>query len=217
MICHHRWPPFNESLGIGLGTALVALACGQDPTKLPTTTQVDDSDPSESSETTDPSRPSDPTTTTIEFAEPVLVKSVVDGDTIEILRNGVEFRIRFKGVNTPELYADGGPEAFAQEARDFVWDQIGAQEIGWSSTPTAGLNLSTIVMTDTADFSPTFVWATVTTSQRSFSPRVSLGSTATKTRFMTEWMHIMQRKAEHRTVTSAFGPTKQTEMATMVD
>ena len=87
---------------------------------------------------------------------------------------------------------------------------------GWSSTPTAGLNLSTIVMTDTADFSPTFVWATVTTSQRSFSPRVSLGSTATKTRFMTEWMHIMQRKAEHRTVTSAFGPTEQTEMATMV-
>ena len=26
----------------------------------------------------------------------------------------------------------------------------------------------------------------------------------------------MQRKAEHRTVTSAFGPTEQTEMATMV-
>ena len=119
-----------RALGIGLSFALVALACGQDPTQSSTTNSTSDSDPSESAETTDPSGPSDPTTTTIEFAEPVLVKSVVDGDTIEILRNGVEFRIRFKGVNTPELYADGGPEAFAQEARDFVWDQIGAQEIG---------------------------------------------------------------------------------------
>ena len=120
-----------RALGIGLGFALVALACGQDPTQSNTTSSTDDADPSESSTTTeDLSDPSDPTTTTIEFAEPVLVKSVVDGDTIEILRNGVEFRIRFKGVNTPELYAEGGPEAFAQEARDFVWDQIGAQEIG---------------------------------------------------------------------------------------
>ena len=209
--------PSMRALGIGLGFALVALACRQDPTQSSTTNTTDDSDPSESSETTDPSSPSDPTTTTIEFAEPVLVKSVVDGDTIEILRNGVEFRIRFKGVNTPELYADGGPEAFAQEARDFVGIKSVLKKSGWSSTPTAGLNLSTIVMTDTADFSPTFVWATVTTSQRSFSPRVSLGSTATKTRFMTEWMHIMQRKAEHRTVISAFGPTEQPEMATMVD
>ena len=116
---------------LGIGFALMALACGQDPTQSSATSSTDDSDPSESSTTTeDPSGPSDPTTTTIEFAEPVLVKSVVDGDTIEILRNGVEFRIRFKGVNTPELYADAGPEAFAQEARDFVWDQIGAEEIG---------------------------------------------------------------------------------------
>lgn len=116
---------------LGIGFALMALACGQDPTQSSATSSTDDSDPSESSTTTeDPSGPSDSTTTTIEFAEPVLVKSVVDGDTIEILRNGVEFRIRFKGVNTPELYADAGPEAFAQEARDFVWDQIGAEEIG---------------------------------------------------------------------------------------
>ncbi|MEC8049372.1 MAG: thermonuclease family protein [Myxococcota bacterium] len=116
---------------LGIGFALMALACGQDPTQSSATSSTDDSDPSESSTTTeDPSGSSDSTTTTIEFAEPVLVKSVVDGDTIEILRNGVEFRIRFKGVNTPELYADAGPEAFAQEARDFVWDQIGAEEIG---------------------------------------------------------------------------------------
>ena len=75
--------------------------------------------------------------TTIEFAEPVLVKSVVDGDTIEILRNGVEFRIRFKGVNTPELYADAGPEAFAQEARDFVGSKSVPKRSDWSSTQTA--------------------------------------------------------------------------------
>ena len=113
--------PSVRALSIGLGFALVALACGQDPTQSSTTNSTDNSDPSESATTTeDPSGPSDPTATTIEFAEPVLVKSVVDGDTIEILRNGVEFRIRFKGVNTPELYADAGPEAFAQEARDFV-------------------------------------------------------------------------------------------------
>ena len=123
--------PSMRALGIGLGFALVALACGQDPTQSSTTNTTDDSDPSESSkQPRTPAARAIRTTTTIEFAEPVLVKSVVDGDTIEILRNGVEFRIRFKGVNTPELYADGGPEAFAQEARDFVWDQIGAQEIG---------------------------------------------------------------------------------------
>ena len=166
-------------------------ACGQDPTQSSTTNTTDDSDPRETLQT-DPSSLSDPTTTTIEFAEPVLVKSVVDGDTIEILRNG-RIRIRFKGVNTPS-YADGGPEAFAQE-RGFCGIKSVLKKSGWSSTLIAGLNLS-IVMTDTADFSPTFVWATVTTSQRSFSPRVSLGSTATKTRFMTEWMHIMQRKVE---------------------
>ena len=209
--------PSMRALGIGLGFALVALACGQDPTQSSTTNTTDDSDPSESSETTDPSSPSDPTTTTIEFAEPVLVKSVVDGDTIEILRNGVEFRIRFKGVNTPSSTQMVDLRPLRKRREILCGIKSVLKKSGWSSTPTVGLNLSTIVMTDTADFSPTFVWATVTTSQRSFSPRVSLGSTVTKTRFMTEWMHIMQRKAEHRTVTSAFGPTEQPEMATMVD
>jgi micrococcal nuclease len=112
---------------------LLSLGCGQDPTALP------ENDPSEASDTTDPTDASDssdaadsadPSGQTIEFAEPVLVKSVVDGDTIEILRNGVEFRVRFKGINTPELFSDGGPEDYAQEAKDFVWAQIGAQEIG---------------------------------------------------------------------------------------
>ena len=122
--------PSLRALGISLGFALLGLACGQDPTQAITDNSNNGTEPSDPSAPTGTTDSDDQTTTTIEFAEPVLVKSVVDGDTIEILRNGVEFRIRFKGVNTPELYADNGPEPFAQDARDFVWSQIGAQEIG---------------------------------------------------------------------------------------
>ena len=107
----------------------MGLACGQDPTST-SNNAANTSDPSDVSDASDAADSSDPTTTTVEFAEPVLVKSVIDGDTIEVLRNGVEFRIRFKGINTPELYADDGPQPYADEARDFVWDSVGAQEIG---------------------------------------------------------------------------------------
>ena len=122
-----------HALTIGIGLSLFSIGCGQDPTALPQDGASETTDPSDSTDSTDGSDPtetSDPSAPIIEFAEPVLVKSVVDGDTIEILRNGVEFRVRFKGINTPELYSDGGPEPYAQEAKDFVWDHIGAQEIG---------------------------------------------------------------------------------------
>lgn len=45
---------------------------------------------------------------------------VVDGDTIRVLVNGVEERVRYIGINTPERYP-GGPETpapFAQAATD---------------------------------------------------------------------------------------------------
>ena len=132
MIADSLGPIRMHTLGLCLGFATMGLACGQDPTST-SDNAADTSDPADVSDASDGSDAadlSDPTTTTVEFAEPVLVKSVIDGDTIEVLRNGVEFRIRFKGINTPELYADDGPQPYADEARDFVWDSIGAQEIG---------------------------------------------------------------------------------------
>ena len=116
-----------------LGLFLSLGSCGQDPTQIGQDDPSDTTDPSDQTDGSDASDPADPSNdsiTPVEFAEPVLVKSVVDGDTIEILRNGVEFRVRFKGIDTPELYSDPAPEPYAQEAKDFVWDQIGASEIG---------------------------------------------------------------------------------------
>jgi len=57
--------------------------------------------------------------------EPVLVKAlldVVDGDTIWVdMEEGPHEKIRFIGVDTPEIGYDGDPdECFAQEAKEFT-------------------------------------------------------------------------------------------------
>ncbi len=62
-----------------------------------------------------------------QLTEPVRVVKVIDGDTVDVeLSGGVIDRVRFKGVNTPELHPDP-PEPFAQEARDFTFENIGTQ------------------------------------------------------------------------------------------
>jgi len=58
--------------------------------------------------------------------DPVLVLRVVDGDTIVIERNGVEDRIRLKGIDTPELFASP-PEPFSDEARIYVNNNVGTR------------------------------------------------------------------------------------------
>ena len=90
---------------------------------------------------------------------------------------------------------------------------LGAKKSGWSSTPTAGLTLD-----DCYDGYGRLLHSYGHGNDLAEELLATgLARVCYQTRFMTEWMHIMQRKAEHRTVTSAFGPTEQTEMATMVD
>jgi micrococcal nuclease len=46
----------------------------------------------------------------------VEVVAVVDGDTIKVLIDGVEERVRYIGIDTPESYGTGAPECYSQEA-----------------------------------------------------------------------------------------------------
>lgn len=64
----------------------------------------------------------------VDFTDPVTVLQVIDGDTLEVMRDGGSFRVRMKGIDTPELYPDSGvPEALAEEARSFVTARLGLQ------------------------------------------------------------------------------------------
>ena len=68
------------------------------------------------------------------FPYPARVRSVLDGDTIEVLLGdnpaATPLRVRFKGVNAPELRGENGAEPFAEEAKDFIWETIGAARVG---------------------------------------------------------------------------------------
>lgn len=44
------------------------------------------------------------------------VARVIDGDTIDVLIDGVEQRVRYIGIDTPEPYREGAPECFSTEA-----------------------------------------------------------------------------------------------------
>jgi micrococcal nuclease len=48
-----------------------------------------------------------------------VVTRVVDGDTIEVAIGGHDERVRFLGIDTPELHVEGGPpECFGPEAAE---------------------------------------------------------------------------------------------------
>lgn len=64
--------------------------------------------------------------------EPILVdvNYVVDGDTAFVQTEQGEEKIRFIGIDTPELGYDGDPdECYAQEARNFLIEQIDERKI----------------------------------------------------------------------------------------
>jgi len=46
------------------------------------------------------------------------VVTVVDGDTIKVLIDGVEETVRYIGIDTPEPYRDAQPACYSQEATD---------------------------------------------------------------------------------------------------
>lgn len=64
------------------------------------------------------------------FYEKAKVLYAADGDTIWVDINGVEEKIRFVGVNTPELAKDGNPAEFmAEEAKNFTSNALKDKEI----------------------------------------------------------------------------------------
>lgn len=52
----------------------------------------------------------------------------IDGDTIA-LDNDDQEHVRFIGMDTPELYGDGGPECYAQEAADTTDARVGGVDV----------------------------------------------------------------------------------------
>ena len=49
-----------------------------------------------------------------------LVTKVIDGDTIEVLKDGSKFRVRYLGINTPEItHTDKPNDCYALEAKKF--------------------------------------------------------------------------------------------------
>lgn len=73
----------------------------------------------------------------VTLAEPVTVDQVIDGDTLQVRRQGQVFRVRLKGINTPEMNFDDprrSPEPFAQDAVDYVVRRSGIQVgLEWDS------------------------------------------------------------------------------------
>lgn len=57
----------------------------------------------------------------------VQVTRVVDGDTVEVLLNGVEEKVRMIGVDTPEVY--GGAEPYGPEASAFTKSRLSGQMV----------------------------------------------------------------------------------------
>lgn len=56
------------------------------------------------------------------FAHPARVLRILDGDTIEVDFEGQTHKIRFEGVDTPEMHPS--PEPFAEEATHFTTDHV---------------------------------------------------------------------------------------------
>ena len=74
------------------------------------------------------------------FSDPVTVDQVIDGDTLEVRRADQQFRVRVKGINTPEMnFSEPGrnPEPFAQAAVDYAVSRAGIQVgLEWDSACT---------------------------------------------------------------------------------
>jgi len=67
------------------------------------------------------------------------VVKVVDGDTIDVMLNGVKERVRLLGVNTPETVDPRKPvQCFGKEASDFTKTHLNSATVYLESDPTQG-------------------------------------------------------------------------------
>jgi micrococcal nuclease len=65
----------------------------------------------------------------------------MDGDTFEVLKDGEVFRIRMKGIDTPELSGNNNqPEPCAENAKQFLWDTIGNSQVDLEFDSSCGDN-----------------------------------------------------------------------------
>ena len=103
------------------------VACGTvAQTDSPASTEPEtETDPAPTSEPDEP-EPIDYS----QLVDPLLVRGVMDGDTFEVLKDGEVFRVRMKGIDTPELsgYNDR-PEPCAENAKQYLWDTIGNSQV----------------------------------------------------------------------------------------
>ena len=107
-----------------LALLLVAIACGQPtpaptPTLFPAATRTPTETPPPSpsyTPTSTPTRTLTPTSTATLSGESATVTQVIDGDTIAVSIGGVEYVVRYIGVDTPERNDPCGPEAAAANA-----------------------------------------------------------------------------------------------------
>jgi micrococcal nuclease len=95
----------------GCGAEATSRPLASSPDSAPATTQLPEA--STESNSTSPARPDGPT------EEATLVR-VVDGDTIRVIVGGVEERVRYIGMDTPELNttSKATPEPYAQAATE---------------------------------------------------------------------------------------------------
>lgn len=102
--------------------ALLLAACAEDPvTSTPSNTL-----PGPASGT-----PTNPTATPRPDLAPATVTRVVDGDTIVVEISGREYKLRYIGINTPEVVDPRRPvECFGQEARDYNEELVLGRTVG---------------------------------------------------------------------------------------
>jgi micrococcal nuclease len=103
--------------------ALLLAACAEDTvTSTPSATFSGPASATPSSEPTATPRPD---------LTPATVTRVVDGDTIVVEISGREYKLRYIGVNTPEVVDPRRPvECFGQEARDYNEELVLGQTVG---------------------------------------------------------------------------------------
>jgi micrococcal nuclease len=77
----------------------------------------------------DPQKSIPETAQTKESEEIAQVTAVVDGDTIKVLLNGKEEKVRYIGVDTPEPYRDKNPACFSKEATARNTELVAGKEV----------------------------------------------------------------------------------------